>query len=149
MTKPVNAPDRRHAAAVLAGVGALAAASYLLPGLWQRWADDPADAVDLEAARAAHESGRALLVDVRERAEHAGGVVAGALRLPMSQLAQRAAELPRDPGRPLLLICQTQSRSRRALRWLREQGHAEARYVRGGMSEWARRGWPMVRPAPR
>jgi hypothetical protein len=30
---------------------------------------------------------------------------------------------------------------------LRQRGYAHVRYVSGGMSEWARRGWPMVKPA--
>ena len=32
---------------------------------------------------------------------------------------------------------------------LREQGYTNVRYVEGGMSEWARRGLPLVKPAAR
>ena len=51
-----------------------------------------------------------------------------------------------DPARPVLLICNTQNRSSAVLRALRERGYGHVRYVVGGMSEWARRGWPMVAP---
>jgi rhodanese-related sulfurtransferase len=105
-----------------------------------------ADAVSLEHARAEHEAGRALLIDIREPAEHATGVAAGAKLLPMRQLAARLAEIPTDPQRPVLLICNTQNRSAATLRALRQHGYAHVRYVNGGMSEWARRGWPMVKP---
>lgn len=103
-------------------------------------------AVSLDAAREAHERGEALLIDIREPDEHARGVAAGALLLPMSQLRQRLAEIPVDPGRPVLLICNTQNRSAATLRALRQHGYAHVRFVNGGMSEWVRRGWPVVVP---
>jgi rhodanese-related sulfurtransferase len=31
---------------------------------------------------------------------------------------------------------------------LGEQRYAHVRYVHGGMSEWAKRGWPLVKPSP-
>jgi rhodanese-related sulfurtransferase len=105
-----------------------------------------ADVATLDEARRLHESGQALLVDIRESDEHATGVAAGALLLPMSQLQRRIDELPTDPARPVLLICNTQNRSGRTLKALRRHGYGHVRYVHGGMSEWARRGWPMVRP---
>jgi rhodanese-related sulfurtransferase len=104
------------------------------------------DEVSLDAARAEHESGRALLIDIREPAEHATGVAPGARRLPMSQLSARLAEIPDEETQRVLLICNTQNRSRATLRALRERGYRNVRYVQGGMSEWARRGWPMVKP---
>ncbi|WP_397535789.1 rhodanese-like domain-containing protein [Roseateles sp.] len=106
-----------------------------------------ADAVSLETARAEHEAGRVLMIDIREPHEHATGVAAGAKLLPMRQLAQRLAEIPTDAKQPVLLICNTQNRSKATLKALREQGgYSHVRYVDGGMSEWARRGWPMVAP---
>jgi rhodanese-related sulfurtransferase len=104
------------------------------------------DAVSLEAARAEHEAGRAVLVDIREPEEHATGVAAGARLLPMRQLSQRLHEIPTRADQPVLLICNTQNRSSATLRALRERGYGHVRYVNGGMSEWARRGWPMVKP---
>lgn len=104
------------------------------------------DAVTLEVARAEHEAGRAVLIDIREPEEHATGIAAGARLLPMRQLSRRMDEIPADPARPVLLICNTQNRSAATLRALREHGYPHVRYVKGGMSEWARRGWPMVKP---
>ena len=126
------------ALAAAAAVGGLAA--FRLPGR-----ND--GAVSLDQARLEHESGRAILIDIREPAEHATGVAQGAKLLPMRQLRERLAEIPRDPAKPVLLICNTQNRSSATLRALRELGGYEhVRYVDGGMSEWARRGWPMVKP---
>lgn len=100
--------------------------------------------VGLDAARAEHEAGKAILVDIREPEEHATGVVPGARLLPMRQLSSRLSEVPRD--RPVLLICNTQNRSRATFDALRKRGWTNLRYVNGGMSEWNRRGWKTVAP---
>jgi rhodanese-related sulfurtransferase len=109
------------------------------------------EVVSLDDARRMHESGQAVLLDIREAQEHATGVAAGAKLLPMSQISKRLSEITTDPAKPVLLICNTQNRSANTLRALRMQISAEkyahVRYVYGGMSEWARRGWPMVQPA--
>jgi len=107
---------------------------------------DPESAVTPETARAELAAGRATLVDVREPAEHAAGVVAGARLIPLQQLGARMREIPARPDEPVLLICHTQNRSSAALRALRERGYSNVRYVQGGMSEWMRRGWPLVKP---
>ena len=102
--------------------------------------------VSLEQARAEHEAGKVLMIDIRESQEHATGVAQGVVLLPMSQVAQRVAEIPKQTDQPVLLICNTQNRSRAVTEALQEQGFTNIRYVNGGMSEWAKRGWPMVKP---
>lgn len=136
---PPTPPSRRHALLAL-GLGlSLAASSNAAPA---------PDHVSLESARSEFEAGRALLIDIREPDEHANGVAPGARLLPMRQLSARLAEIPTDPQQPVLLICNTQNRSRATLKALRERGYDNVRYVEGGMSEWARRGWPMTKPTP-
>ena len=107
--------------------------------------------ISLDDARRLHQAGSAVLIDIREPEEHATGVAAGVRLLPMSQLNQRLREIPVDSKVPVLLICRTQNRSSATLRALRkqfgEQSYAHVRFVHGGMSEWAQRGWPMVSPA--
>jgi rhodanese-related sulfurtransferase len=102
--------------------------------------------VSLDQARAEHESGKALMIDIREAKEHATGVAQGVVLLPMSQVAQRISEIPKQAHQSVLLICNTQNRSRAVTEALQEQGFTNIRYVNGGMSEWAKRGWPMVKP---
>jgi rhodanese-related sulfurtransferase len=130
--------DRRRTTAMLFALSVLATGCQP--------AGAAGDAVSLEFARAEHESGRAVLIDIREPQEHQTGVAAGAQLLPMRQLGQRLGEIPLDPAKPVLLICNTQNRSSATLRALRERGYGHVRYVDGGMSEWVRRGWPVVKP---
>ncbi len=105
-----------------------------------------APSVSLEEARMTFESGKAVMVDIRETAEHATGVAKGALLIPMGQLGRRLDELPKADGQPLLIICNTQNRSSRIVSQLHSAGFTNARFVNGGMSQWAARGWPMVKP---
>jgi rhodanese-related sulfurtransferase len=134
-------PFRSTLRAIAAAIGfALATPAAIASG-------PAADVVSLEEARARLEAGEVILIDIREPREHATGVAAGARLLPMSQLNQRVAEIPTDPGKPVYLICNSQNRSPAVLRALRNTGgYGHVRYVHGGMSGWAQRGWPMVRP---
>ena len=103
--------------------------------------------VTLEEARAKSEAGQVVLIDIREPREHATGVAQGAKLLPLSQVNQRIAEIPTDPSKPVLIICNTQNRSSALLKSLRNAGgYDHVQFVNGGMSEWAKRGWPMVKP---
>lgn len=89
-------------------VAAIVTTGYSLVGCSSA---DAQDAVSVEFARAEHEAGRALLIDIREPAEHATGVAKGARLLPMRQLGARLNEIPNDSAKPVLLICNTQNRS--------------------------------------
>jgi rhodanese-related sulfurtransferase len=136
-------PTRR---ALLRAIGA--GATFAAIGARAQSAPEAAgsEAVTVDVARAALAAGRAVLIDIREPHEHATGVAPGARRLPSSQLASRWAEIPKA-GQPVYLICATQNRSRSALRALRERGpYANVRYVAGGMTEWSKRGLPLVKP---
>lgn len=107
---------------------------------------DATAVVTLEEAREALTKSTMAVIDIREPSEHATGVAKGARLIPMSQLNRRLAELPAPGKEPFLLICNTQNRSSRVVEQLRAAGYNNARYVNGGMSQWAARGWPMVKP---
>lgn len=109
-------------------------------------AANDSDWVSLDIARADLEGGRAVLIDIREPDEHATGVAKDAKLLPMRQLGNRLAEIPTASDKPVYLICNTQNRSSKTLAALRERGYSHVRFVKGGMSEWVKRGWPVVKP---
>lgn len=131
-------------------LGPLLVVALLLAAQGCSGADGNAGAsVSLEQAREALQRQQAVVFDIREPAEHASGVAAGMRLLPMSQFGARLAEIPNDPQQPVLLICNTQNRSSKAVATLRERGYQNVRYVQGGMSRWAANGWPMVAPPGR
>lgn len=102
--------------------------------------------VTLEEARTALDKSSAIVIDIRETSEHATGVAKGARLIPMGQLGKRLNELPKPGEQPLLIICNTQNRSSKIVEQLQAAGFTNASYVQGGMSQWAARGWTMVKP---
>lgn len=102
--------------------------------------------ISLEEGRQLFESKQVVMFDIREPDEHATGVANGAQLLPMSQLNQRAGEIPKDPAQPVLIICNTQNRSSKVVQAMEEAGWTNVRYVHGGMSGWAEKGWPTIKP---
>ena len=91
----------------------------------------------------------ALMVDVRELNEVARVAfdVPGVLLMPLSELEERFAELPRD--RDLVLVCLMGRRSLKAMYFLMSQGYWRVANMHGGLFEWAGKGFPIkgARPA--
>ncbi len=83
-----------------------------------------------------------LLVDVREPNELDICRIPGATLLPLSALPQRFGELPKD--QPIVLHCKAGKRSMKALQFLRQQGYANLRSVRGGIEAWSNEVDPSV-----
>jgi rhodanese-related sulfurtransferase len=104
--------------------------------------------IPLEAAKASLASGQALLVDVREPGEWAGGVAREAALLPLSDLRgprrQWRAFLAKHSGKKLLLYCQSGSRSGMAAAQLRGEGFDCVNA--GSFRDWDRAGWPICIP---
>ena len=82
-----------------------------------------ADQISITQARIEHESGRAILIDIRESSEHQTGVAKNAVLLPMSQLLQKQSIIQKSSNKPILLICNTQNRSKVILAKLKNQGY--------------------------
>lgn len=102
----------------------------------------PADA--MEKVR----SGAAVLIDVREPAEWGGGVVEGALLLPLSDLRgprrSWAKPLADSKGRELVLYCRSGNRSGIAAGILEKEGWTV--WNAGGFSSWQKAGQPVAIP---
>ena len=94
------------------------------------------------AQRLAHERDLVVL-DVREPAEWTDGHVAGALHVPMRQVAARLGEIPRD--RPVALTCAGGARSSLVGSMLLARGYTDLLNVWGGMSGWMQADLPTTR----
>lgn len=91
----------------------------------------PAEVARLGAAGAAF-----TVLDVRLAHELRLAKLPGALWIPLHELSQRLAEVPRD--RPVFALCHLGQRSAAATQLLREQGFAAARNIAGGIDAWSR-----------
>jgi sulfur dioxygenase len=83
------------------------------------------------------------VLDVRERDEFTGplGHIAGAILIPLGELAGRAGELSRD--RPIVAVCRAGSRSAQALAILQQGGFTNVANLTGGMLRWRAEAHPV------
>ena len=94
------------------------------------------------AHRIAHEPDLVVL-DVREPVEWADGHIRGARHVPMREVADRLAEIPRD--RRVALTCAGGVRSSLVGSLLLARGFTDLLNVWGGMTGWTQAGLPVTR----
>lgn len=119
--------------AVLAEGGELSREQILEGRLWSDASPDQGVALVQAGAH---------VLDVRTPGETTGGVIPGALLIPIDQLEARVRELPKD-GKALLVCCAGGSRSAAACEFLSQQGFTGLHNLDGGMNSWP---GPRARP---
>ena len=88
------------------------------------------------------QSGKAVLVDVREPDEFAAGHIDGALSMPLSGF--QPSRLPQPAGKVVILTCAAGRRSAMALDKAAAARPDVTTHLAGGMSAWRSAGLPMV-----
>ena len=92
--------------------------------------------IDVHALEAARTNGAPhTLLDVREPHEVAVCAIADSLFVPMQQVPQQLAELPRD--QPLVVLCHHGGRSNQVAQFLRGNGFSNVHNLAGGIDAWA------------
>ncbi|MGA8009619.1 MAG: rhodanese-like domain-containing protein [Thiomonas sp.] len=86
---------------------------------------------------------KGVMIDVCEPAEHQAGHAAGCKNIPLAQLDKRVSDLPKDKNTPVLIMCATGMRAKRAAAQLRKVGFVNAAAVSGGMRAWREAGLPV------
>lgn len=91
-------------------------------------------AIDIEQFKKMSEAAEAFqLVDVREIYEYEAGNLGG-IHIPLGELADRLNEI--NPGKTLIVHCQSGQRSAKAVRLLLDHGFTEVYNLNGGMNAW-------------
>lgn len=98
--------------------------------------------VTVEETRRLVDAGGVVLLDVREPEELAVCRMGATHHIPLGELGERWAELPR--GARILVHCHHGGRSLRATRFLRSKGLAAVSNVKGGIEAWSLRVDPGV-----
>lgn len=94
--------------------------------------------IDCHSTKAKLDAGGGfLLVDCREPDEYATVHIEGASLLPMSEIADRIAELEPHRDHPIVVHCHHGGRSLRVTKWLRDQGFSQVQSMAGGIDQWA------------
>jgi hydroxyacylglutathione hydrolase len=94
--------------------------------------------LDLRQTADAVAAGHGAVLDVRSRAEWAGGHLPGAVNVPLGELEQRLGEVP--SRRPLIVQCQTGARAAIAASLLKARGLEDVVLYTGGVAEWSAAG---------
>jgi rhodanese-related sulfurtransferase len=112
-------------------------------------AHDPPEAIDRKDLLRRARKGLAMVVDVRPAEEYQAGHIAGAISIPLAELQDRLAELPRD--QEIVAYCRGPYCifAAQAVALLREHGFRAVR-LEDGVVDWRARGLPIAsddRPA--
>lgn len=106
------------------------------------------DNISVDRALTLAEGGNAVFIDVRERAEHAAGAIAGAQSVPrgfLEFIADPASPMHNpalSSGRTLVVYCASGGRSALATKTLQDMGVANAVNLVGGFQAWSEAGGP-------
>lgn len=87
-----------------------------------------------------------LVLDVRSNMEYRMGHIPGALHQPLWKLLFRlTGSLPADRSTPLVVVCESGSRSQLAAELLRKRGYSAIHLLEGDMAGWRGAGLAMAR----
>ena len=79
---------------------------------------------------------KAVVIDVCQPEEFAAGHVGGARSIPMSELEARLPGAVKNKATPLVMVCASGVRARRAVAIARKLGYEKAEVLAGGMKSW-------------
>ncbi len=114
--------------------------------LWQTWqARGGGHGVSPTQATLMINREDAVVIDVREPAEYAGGHIPNARHIPLSQLDKRLPELEKFRQRPLIVNCASGNRSSSACGRLRRAGFERVFNLTGGIAAWNEAGLPVTK----
>lgn len=104
--------------------------------------DLPSDFYGMQpaAAKAQMDAIKPYILDVREPSEFKDGFIAGAVNIPIRELASKIASLPKD--KPIIVYCGIGHRGAMALVLLRGQGY-NAKSIQGGYKSWVAANLPV------
>jgi rhodanese-related sulfurtransferase len=85
----------------------------------------------------------AVMLDVREAGEFNAGHAPNAKNVPLGQLDKRLGEIAKFKARPVVVTCQTGSRSHAATSALKKAGFGEVVVLSGGFGAWQQANLPV------
>jgi rhodanese-related sulfurtransferase len=97
----------------------------------------PAEATQMINREDAH------IVDVREADEFTKGHLPEARNIPLAKLGERAGEIEKFKGKPVIVCCASGMRSGKACSELAKLGFPNAVTLAGGVDAWLAAGYPV------
>src|SRR5574343_1114692 len=112
--------------------------------LWPLVARPSGNSVSPAAATQLINRDDAHILDVREADEFAAGHLPEAINIPAGKLAERAGELEKFKGKPLIVCCASGMRSNKACGELKTAGFDKLFNLAGGVDAWVGAGYPIM-----
>ena len=100
----------------------------------------------VSAVQATHLINRedALILDVRDPGEYGSGHILGAKNVPLSRIDAAGSEIAaKRKDKPVIVYCDSGSRSSKAVAALRSQGFSRVVNLSGGLGAWQQAGLPV------
>ena len=86
---------------------------------------------------------KAQVIDVCSAEEFAAGHLIGARHVPLDQLEQQLAGVAKNKSQPLILVCASGLRSKRAVAVAKKLGYEQAHSLTGGLKGWKEANLPV------
>ncbi len=90
----------------------------------------------------------AAVVDVREPHEWSKGHIVNAKLIPLGELERRLSELEDWKSKPVIVVCQSGTRSPVACKKLVQAGFKQVYLLKNGMQAWEGASLPVTKPKP-
>lgn len=87
----------------------------------------------------------ALVLDVREPLEYAGGHILSAVNEPLSGLEKRLKDLEKHRSRPVVVSCKAGGDAAKAIKLLKKAGVEKVYRLKGGMFAWQNANLPVAK----
>lgn len=124
----------------LFGIVLLSGGALLWPHLQRRGSK-----VSLLEATQMLNSGKTIVLDVREPAAFAAGHVRDAKNIPLKDLPSRIGELEKAKAKNVIVVCQSGVQSPKAATQLNRAGFNSVFSLNGGLAAWQAQGMPVAK----
>jgi rhodanese-related sulfurtransferase len=108
---------------------------------------DDVQRISIADARAAFDSGKAVMIDVRAEPSYKAGHIKGAQLIPFNEIGARSNELPKDKTIILYCSCPAEHSSVAAAQALKTKNITNTAALVGGYPAWKQAGYPVEEPA--
>jgi len=86
---------------------------------------------------------KAVVVDVCEAEEFAAGHIVGSKNVPLGQVEEKLASVAKNKTLPLVLVCQSGARAKRAAGIAKKLGFEKVDVLAGGLKAWKEANLPI------
>ena len=85
----------------------------------------------------------AVIVDLNESDKYKAGHISQSINIPFSKISDSLGKLKKHQKKPLILVCDTGSNSRKAVSTLQKNEFSDVYVLNGGLAAWRKENLPL------